>query len=144
MRTRKERETKRVMSRTIRRMHVLPLMLTACLIVLPSLLIVTSSAAKQSPYGYRNTQIMTEATDVEEVYTFDKLWNLLFQDVTRWLAILEDVIAEVIRAHFFNGLVDRKTIKVGIRYFTQNAFISLQEQGFFPSSTLSLSPNRAS
>ena len=108
-------------------------LLTGCLIVLTSLLI-TSTAAKQSDYGSRNTQIMPETTDMEEVYTFDQLWSLLYQDLTRWLAILEDVIAETIRAHFFNGLVDRRTIKMGIRYFAQNAFISLRDQGFFQSS----------
>lgn len=110
------------------------LLLTGCLIVLISRP-VTSTHARQSDHGSRNTEIMPEPTDLEEVYTFDKLWDLLYQDLTRWLAILEDVIAETIRAHFFNGLVDRRTIKLGIRYFAQNAFISLREEGFFASST---------
>lgn len=87
---------------------------------------------------------MPETTDLEEVYTFDRMWSILYQDLTRWLAILEDVIAETIRAHFFNGLVDRRTIKMGIRYFAQNAFISLREEGFFGSSTPSQSSSSSS
>lgn len=112
------------------------LLLAGCLIVLTSLPI-TSTDAKQSDVRYpaRNTNLMHE-TDLEEnVYTFDKLWSVFYQDVTRWMAILEDVIAETIRTHFFNGLVDRKTIKRGLRVFAQNAFISLQQQGYFAESS---------
>lgn len=122
------------------------MLLTGCLIVLTSLPI-TSTDAKQSDQQHRTSSsarnahlsMHETATDVDQVYTFDQLWSLLYQDVTRWMAILEDVIAETIRTHFFNGLVDRKTIKRALRAFTQNALIMLREQGYFESSHMLLS-----
>lgn len=72
-----------------------------------------------------------DSSNNDYIYSFDKIWTLFYTDVVRWMAILEDVIAETIRSQFLNGIVDRKTVKLGMRYFMQNLFISLSQQGYF-------------
>lgn len=104
-----------------------------------SLLLLISGAADaklQSDHGSFPVRARQSDDQEADVYTFDKVWDLLYQDMSRWLAVAEDILAENIRAHFFDGLVDRKTIKMGLRYFTQNMFISLRESGYFVSSQL--------
>ena len=111
-----------------------------CLIVLTSLLLIAhASAGKQSEArswadteaGGGREAAPPATTGHDVVYTFDNVFSLFYRDVLRWLAILEDVLSETIRAHFFNGLVDRRTIKLSLRLFAQNLVVMLREQGYF-------------
>ena len=89
--------------------------------------LITNTNARQGKGMMSNDS----SNDDDYIYSFDKVWTLFYTDVVRWMAILEDVIAETIRSQFLNGIVDRKTVKLGLRYFMQNLFISLSQQGYF-------------
>lgn len=62
-------------------------------------------------------------------YSYNNLWNLFVQDVLRWVNITEDILAETLQRQFFEGIVDKKTIKLGMRFFAQKIYNTLNDQG---------------
>ena len=79
---------------------------------------------KQKQHSSRSQNELTENFD------FDRVWELMYEDLMRWLAIFEDVLAESLREQFFDGIVDRKTVKRALRFFAQNLLASMKTSGF--------------
>lgn len=70
--------------------------------------------------------------NVQPKYTFESLGQLLLQDIIRWMYILEDLSSEVLQKQFFEGIVDKKTIKLGMRFVVQKCYNILKEQNVIP------------
>lgn len=90
---------------------------------------------RRPPSGRPSDPDRSILDDLNGPKNFDQLWNLMYEDLVRWLAIMEDVFAETIREQFFDGIVDRKTVKMAMRFFAQNAFITLQRRGLLSPDT---------
>lgn len=56
----------------------------------------------------------------------------MLQDVIRWMYIMEDLTSEVLQRQFFEGIVDKKTIKLGMRFVVQKLYNILREQNVIP------------
>ena len=49
-------------------------------------------------------------------YTPENLRSLATQDLIRWMTILEDLIAEYMAHDLLDGVLDKKSVKIGLRY----------------------------
>lgn len=84
---------------------------------------------RMSHQTYSSKTNDNEDTQVDN-YSFDHVWELMYEDLMRWMAIFEDVVAESLREQFFDGIVDRKTVKRALRFFTRNFMSSMKDSGF--------------
>jgi hypothetical protein len=72
----------------------------------------------------------SRTNETTEDISFDQVWELMYDDLMRWMAIFEDVLAESLREQFFDGIVDRKTVKRALRFFARNLMSSMKSSGF--------------
>lgn len=94
------------------------------------LLVVQSLDFKPIQQKPRQEKGNHEGHELKEEYSFDQVWELMYEDMMRWLAIFEDVVAESTREQFFDGIVDRKTVKRALRFFARNIMASMKNSGF--------------
>ena len=98
----------------------------------------TYSTSNTDPRANTDPRVNTDPTSntdprgIQPKYTFESLGQLALRDIIRWAYILEDLTSEVLQRQFFEGIVDKKTIKLGIRFLVQKLYNVLREQNVIP------------
>lgn len=62
-------------------------------------------------------------------YSVDNLQALFLQDLMRWMTIGEDVLAEFITRTVLDGVLDKKSVKIALRFLLQKAKTLLNQNG---------------
>lgn len=105
------------------------------LVLIPILSLCLLLSGIESLENYQGSIYSTSDTDprgVQPKYTFESLGQLALRDIIRWAYILEDLTSEILQRQFFEGIVDKKTIKLGIRFLVQKLYNMLREQNVIP------------
>lgn len=86
----------------------------------------------------------TQATDQEQLqrpsyerarrpqdpkYTYENVRSLAIQDMMRWVTILEDMMAEHITRNFMEGVLDKKSVKIGLRFLYSKLLKLMKDSG---------------
>lgn len=74
--------------------------------------------------------VVVDCQRVEPKYSIENLKSLAIQDAMRWLTIMEDVVAEYTHKYILDGVLDKKSIKIAMRFAIMKLKQIAKQQGY--------------